>query len=166
MSPIRILIGVLVGVVFFAGALVALWHFNFPTTWVPVALILFVGLGGGLITDLQRRARLQRYWQRACTGVRWHRRFPEAPKSEIREFLNLFVDAFAFSRKRRCCFSPDDRILEVSRTVYPSNDYGADSMELECLCKTVERRYGVDLAASWRDDTTLGEIYEQTHRVG
>ena len=55
--------------------------------------------------------------------------------------------------------------MEIYRTVYPTNDHGADSMELEYLCETVETRYGVDLAASWREDITLGEIYEQTHRV-
>ena len=165
MSPIRIFIGLLIAAIFFAGELVAFWHFNFSTTWIPVALFLFVALGGGLIIDLQRRKRLRRYWQRACTGFRWHRRFPEAPKSGIREFLDLFVDAFVFYRKRRCCFSPDDRIMEVYRTVYPSNDHGADSMELEFLCKMVERRYGVDLSASWREDITLGEIYEQAHRM-
>ena len=166
MSPTRILVGLLVAGLFLAGELVAFWHFNLSARWIPLALILFMGLGGGLIIDLQRRERLRRYWQRACTGFRWRRRFPDAPKSELREFLDLFVDAFAFSRKRRCCFSPDDRIMEVYRTVYPSNDHGADSMELEFLCKMVEKRYGVDLAISWREDITLGEIYEQTHRVG
>jgi len=165
MSPIRIFIGLLSAAIFFAVELVAFWHFNLPTTWIPVALFLFVALGGGLIMELQRRERLQRYWQRACTSFRWHRRFPKAPISEIREFLDLFVDAFAFGRKRRCSFSPDDRIMEIYRTVYPTNDHGADSMELEYLCEKVETRYGVDLAASWREDITLGEIYEQTHRV-
>ena len=165
MSPIRILIALLVAAIFLAGELAAFWYFNLPATWIPIALFLFVALGGGFIIDYQRRERLRQYWQRACTGFRWHRRFPSAPKSEIREFLDLFVDAFAFSRTRRCCFSPYDRVMEVYRTVYPSNDYGADSMELEFLCKMVEKRYGVDLASSWREDVTLGEIYERTHKM-
>ena len=163
MSPIRIFFGLLVAARLFAVELVAFWQFNFSATGIPVALFLFVALGGGLIMEFQRRERLQRYWQRVCTSFRWHRQFSKAPISEIREFLDLFVDAFAFGRKRRCSFSPDDRIMEIYRTIYPTNDRGADSMELEFLCKMVEKRYGVDLAASWRQDITLGEIYEQIH---
>src|SRR5262245_54522345 len=156
MSPVRITIGLLVTAIFFAVELLAFWRFNFSATWIPVALFLFVALGGGLIIDLQRRERLHRYWRRACTAFRWHRRFPDAPNSEIRDFLDLFVDAFAFSPKRRCCFSPDDRIMEVYRTIYPSNGFGADSMELEFLCKMIEKRYRFDLATSWHEKITLG----------
>ncbi len=53
--------------------------------------------------------------------------------------------------------------MEIYRTIYPTNDHGVDSVELEFLCKMVEKRYGLDLASSWREDITLGEIYEQTH---
>ena len=164
MSPIRIVIGLLVAGIFLAGELFAFWYFNLPAKWIPIPLFLFVALGGGLLIEVQRQERLRRYWQRACTGIRWRRRYPHAPKSEIREFLDLFADAFAFRRKRRCYFLPDDRIMEIYRTVYPPGS-AADCMELEFLCKMVKKRYGIDLAASWREDITLGEIYERTHRV-
>src|SRR5215472_14991934 len=97
-------------------------------------------------------------------GIRWRCRFPDAPKSEIKEFLDLFVDAFAFRRKRGCRFSPDDRVMEVYRALYPPGSE-VDSLELETLCKKLRKRYGIDFATSWRQDITLGEIYERTHQV-
>jgi propanediol dehydratase small subunit len=164
MSPVRIIIGLLVAGVFLAGELVAFWYFGFPEKWVPVALMFFVAGVGGLLMSMQTRAAMQPYWERACMGIRWRRRFPGAPKTEIREFLDLFVDAFAFRRKRRCSFSPEDRVMEVYRALYPPGSE-MDSMELETLCKMLEKRYGVDFFASWREDITLREIYERTHRV-
>ena len=88
--------------------------------------------------SIQTRADLRPYWERACMGIRWRRRFPEAPKTEIREFLDLFVDAFAFRRKRRCRFSPDDKVMEVYRALYPPGGE-MDCMELETLCKMLEK---------------------------
>jgi hypothetical protein len=115
--------------------------------------------------ELKRRRLLQeRYWDRVCTGKDWKRRFPTASKTEIREFLVLFVDAFAFPRKRRLCFSPDDRVIDIYRTIYPSNG-GADALEMETLVDMIEERYGVEVAKFGRDGITLGEIYEHTHRV-
>jgi propanediol dehydratase small subunit len=150
--------------IFLTGELVAFWYFNLSETWIPITLLLFVALGGGLIVEFHRQKRLSQYWRRACTGFRWRRQFPDAPKCEIREFLDLFVDAFGFKPKRRCCFAPDDRVMEIYRTVYPPGD-DVDNMELEFLYKKVKKRYGIDLAALWREDVTLGEIYKQTHRT-
>ncbi len=96
-------------------------------------------------------------------GIRWRRRFPDVPKSELREFLTIFVDAFCFDHKRRTCFSPDDRVMEVYRADYPPGSL-ADSMELETLGLRLEKRYGIDFTAVWREDITLGELYEHTKR--
>ena len=165
MSPIRIIIGLLVASLFLTGELLAFWFFDLPAKWIPVALILFVaGIGGGIMS-FQAHAAIRPYWERACMGIRWRRRFPAAPKADIREFLNLFVDAFAFRQKRRCRFSPDDKVMDVYRALYPSGS-AADSLELETLCRLLEKRYGIDFATSWRPDITLGEIYEQTHQAG
>ena len=110
-----------------------------------------------------RRRALRQYWDRACMGIRWRRRFPDVPKSELREFLTIFVDAFCFDHKRRTCFSPDDRVMEVYRADYPPGSL-ADSMELETLGLRLEKRYGIDFTAVWREDITLGELYEHTKR--
>ena len=163
MSRIRIAVSILVAAMFLGSEFVAFWYFNLPSKWIPILLFLFIALSCGLIIERERHKRLSLYWQRTCTGFRWRRRFPSAHKADIREFLVLFVDAFAFRRKRRCCFSPDDRVMEIYRAIYPPGS-AVDSMELECLCDTIKKRYGPDFAVSWREDITLGEIYEQTHR--
>lgn len=117
-----------------------------------IAFILIVPVG------IFRRRALQRYWDRHCMGLRWRRRFPDAAKSELREFLTIFVDAFCFDHKRRTCFSPDDRVMDVYRADYPPGSF-SDSMELETLGLSLEKRYGIDFNAVWHDDITLGELY-------
>ena len=97
-------------------------------------------------------------------GVRWRRRFPAATKTELREFLTMFIDAFRFDHKRRTRFSPDDRVMDVYRADYPYPWIMADSMELETLGLSLEERYGIDFDAVWREDITLGELYEYTRR--
>ena len=130
-------------------------HFNALLTIAVLAVLI------SLPAWLARRRALRQYWDRACMGIRWRRRFPNAPKSEIREFLTIFVDAFYFDRKRRTCFSPDDRVLEVYQAGYPPRSL-ADDMELVRLGLSLEKRYGIDLTAVWREDITLGELFEHT----
>jgi hypothetical protein len=110
-----------------------------------------------------RRRALQQFWDRHCMGIRWRRRFPDAPRSELREFLTVVVEAFGFNNKRRTCFSPDDRVMEVYRAAYPRGNL-ADDMELERLGLELEERYGIDFTAVWREDITLGELYEHTKK--
>ena len=114
-----------------------------------------------LPTWIRSRRALRLYWDRGCMGIRWRRRFPNSPKSEMREFLTIFVEAFGFSHKRRTCFSPDDRVLDVYRADYPPGSL-ADNLELETLGLRLGKRYGIDFAAVWREDLTLGELYERT----
>jgi len=164
MSPIRILVGLLIAGLILAGEFVAYWHFGFDAEWIPIVLFVIVAVAGGVLMEIQTRKALRPYWERACAGVRWRRRFPDAPKREIREFLDLFIDAFGFRQQRRCCFRPEDRVMDVYHAVYPPGS-AVDGMELESFCKSLRKRYGIDFAPSWREDITLGEIYEQTHNV-
>ena len=80
------------------------------------------------------------------------------PKTEIRSFLALFVDSFAFNQKRRLCFSPDDKVMDVYRALYPDR-FMADALELETLELQLREKYGKDAASFWREDITLGEIF-------
>lgn len=96
-------------------------------------------------------------------GVRWRRRFQDAPKTELREFLTNFCGLISFDHARRTCFSPDDRVMEVYRAEYPPGSF-TDDMELKKLGLSLEERYGIDFTAVWRDDITLGELYEHTRR--
>ncbi len=128
-------------------------------TYILIAVAVFAF---GAVVE---RARLRKFWSRACTGRLWKRRFPQASKTEIREFLDLFIDSFAFSQSRRLCFSPDDQVMDVYRALYPYPKFMADSLELETFSLMAEEHYGVDLVPTWRQDITLGEIYEQAHRL-
>lgn len=123
--------------------------------------IAIIALLISLPTWVRRRRALGLYWDRACMGIRWRRRFPDSPKVEIREFLTMFVEAFGFGNKRRTRFSPDDRVMDVYRADYPPGIL-ADSMELETLGLNLEKRYGIDFEAVWHEDITLGELYERT----
>jgi hypothetical protein len=114
------------------------------------------------LSFIRERKRMRRFLDRACAGFRWRRRFPLASKSEIREFLDIFVEAFGFRRRWRLYFAPDDRVMDVYRTLYPVHGT-PDGMELESLVRDLQKRYGVDMVGSWREDITLGEIYERTH---
>jgi hypothetical protein len=116
------------------------------------------------LASIRRRRALRRYSNRGCMGIRWRRRFPDSPKTEIREFLTLFVEAFDFSPKWRTRLSPDDRVMDIYRADNPPECL-ADGMELETLCLELEERYGFDCTAVWREDITLGELYEHTRRV-
>ena len=106
--------------------------------------------------------RLQVYWSRPCTGRRWMRQFPNATKLQIRDFLAAFADAFCFERKQRLCFSPDDRVLDIYQTVYPVGSGLPDHMELETFVLSARQIYGKDIALSWRNSVTLGDLFNFT----
>jgi hypothetical protein len=103
---------------------------------------------------------MYKYWSRPCMGARWKRRFPNAHKTDIRKFLTLFVSAFAFMKRRRLKFEPDDRIMDIYHTLYPKNWPMGDQMECETFAENVKSEYGVDLVQVWRKDMTLGEVFE------
>ena len=86
-------------------------------------------------------------------------------EEEIREFLNQFVDGFAYSRKKRLKFSPDDRVLDVYHAENPEEIF-ADALELETFARNLQGRYGVDLAKLQRPDITLGDVFELSRRQG
>jgi propanediol dehydratase small subunit len=104
---------------------------------------------------------IKTYWERSCTGRAWKRAFPRASKGEIRIFLYLFVDAFAFPRTRALQFAPTDRVLSVYRALYPIKGW-PDALELETFALRVEKTYGVDLRSIWREDLTMGEIFKNS----
>lgn len=68
----------------------------------------------------------------SCTGFVWRKRFPQTSKVEIREFLDIFIEAFGFAERRRLCFTPDDRVMDINRTLQPPGTL-TDNMELESL---------------------------------
>jgi propanediol dehydratase small subunit len=126
-------------------------------------IVILIGVGVSVLIniplELKSRRLLQRFWSRSCTGWLWKRRFPDASKDSIRDFLELFVDAFALSSDKRLKFAPDDKIMDIYKSLYPSSWWG-DALEYECLCIDLERRYGLDLTENVMDENiTLGQLF-------
>ena len=113
--------------------------------------------------ELARRRRLRVFWDRRCVGIQWRTRFPSASKDEIRRFLDAFVEAFGFPPARRLCFSPDDRVIDVYRTVYPSA-LTPDALEMETFATILEERFHIDVARLPDRPYTLGELFALAHR--
>jgi propanediol dehydratase small subunit len=101
---------------------------------------------------------IQEYWRRSCMGRAWKRTFPEASKDDIRRFLYVFVDAFAFPKRRALQFAPTDRVLAIYNGIYPLEGW-PDALELETFALRLEGRYALDLRKIWREELTLGEIF-------
>jgi hypothetical protein len=161
MSLWNIMVGLVFGLGLLAGSLAAWWRFSIQPLWVLFAISLLAALPISLTRIRQRREFLQSFWDRTCTGIQWKRRFPDSSASQIREFLDIFVAAFAFPKRRRLSFSPDDEVLQIYRGLYPEK-FMADMMELEFLVRDMKTSYGVDVSAFCREDITLGELYEHT----
>jgi hypothetical protein len=125
-------------------------------------LLLVVGASAVVITAVSvlYPRTIGVYWTRSCMGRAWKRTFPQASKDEIRQFIHVFVDAFAFPRARALQFAPADRVLAVYRSLYPVQG-SPDALELETLALRLERRYAVNLCKLWRDDLTLGEPFSR-----
>jgi propanediol dehydratase small subunit len=130
-------------------------HWSSIIFWIVAACIV-------VACEIARRRRLAPILTRSCAGREWRRSFPDASKTDIREFLKLFVDGFALRRKHYLAFRPTDRIVDVYRAINPPKWTAADSMELEIFAQLLDRRYGLALESMWRDDLTLGEVFGRT----
>lgn len=91
-----------------------------PVNVQLIVLFLVIAVTGAfLYLELRRRnasrRALTQFWSRPCTGKSWLRAFPTASAHDIRRFLHLFVDAFAFPRRRALKFSPGDQLMRVYR---------------------------------------------------
>lgn len=104
------------------------------------------------------------YFNRTCQGKGWRNAFPMSSKQDIREFLSVFVDAFAFSQTERLKLNPDDQVLQIYRTIYPSK-WTPDALEVETLAKGIEAKYGFSLESIWHEQLTLGELFRVTQRT-
>jgi hypothetical protein len=128
-----------------------------------IIVIVFFAVLIFVLADINTRRAMRRFVVRGCAGFRWRRRFPKASKQEIREFLDVFIEAFGFKQSWRLSFAPDDRVMDVYHTLYGGKPL-ADGMELETLVGDLQKRYRVDILGSWREDITLGDLFTQTRR--
>ena len=126
--------------------------------------ITFFGAIIFVLFYIKEREQMHTYLARGCMGFRWRRQFPQASNPEIREFLNIFIEAFGFKQSWRLYFAPNDRVMDVYRILNPIKNY-PDNMELETLVMDLQKRYQVDIAGSWREDITLAELFAQTRHL-
>lgn len=104
------------------------------------------------------------YNERSCQGSAWRRTFPEVPKQDVRDFLDVFVGAFAFRPSSRLNFAPDDSLLAIYKAVYPST-WAPDALEIETLGCAMARRFGIQVADVWHDALSSGELFAATRRA-
>lgn len=96
------------------------------------------------------------YRSRDCMGEKWKNEFPGIPADEIRNFLLLFAEAFAFKPKEKLKFEPQDKIIDIYNAIYPLK--GADALELETLADYIEEKYCISFSELWNEKLTLGEL--------
>ncbi|MET0982632.1 MAG: hypothetical protein ABWY02_11060 [Telluria sp.] len=95
---------------------------------------------------------------RSSQGRLWRRAFPRASKRQIREFLAMFAEAFAFRDTEKLKFRPDDQLLGIYKTLHPSK-WMADAAEIRKLASELRARYGVALEEVWDEHITLGALF-------
>ncbi len=101
---------------------------------------------------------------RPCQGRAWRSTFPGASRREIRDFLSVFVSAFAFRESEQLHFRPDDEVLGIYRAVNPTR-WLPDAREIETLAKELRDKYGLMLDEIWRDDLTLGGLFQRVQQA-
>jgi propanediol dehydratase small subunit len=99
---------------------------------------------------------------RTCQGRLWRRTFPAASKKQIRDFLSLFADAFAFRDTEGLKFRPDDQLLGIYRSLRKST-WVNDTLAFETFAKELRERYGVALDEIWNERMTLGALFAHVH---
>jgi propanediol dehydratase small subunit len=99
------------------------------------------------------------YRGRGCMGRDWRRSFPDAAKQDIRRFLTVFTEAFAFRESNRLRFRPQDRLMDVYRALYPHR-WMPDQLEHVQLVQGLEDEFKREFPEELlREDATLGMIF-------
>ena len=110
-------------------------------------------------------------WQRPTSlryrpyqGRAWRSTFPGASRREIRDFLSVFVSAFAFRESEQLHFRPDDEVLGIYRAVNPTR-WLPDAQEIETLAKELRDKYGLMLDEIWDEGLTLGRLFQRVQQA-
>ncbi|MCG7979774.1 MAG: hypothetical protein N0E58_16780 [Candidatus Thiodiazotropha endolucinida] len=103
------------------------------------------------------------YRNRSCMGKEWKTDFPQISKNKIRLYLECFIDGMAFENSEKLKFRPDDKIIDVYRSIYGGVTPYGDAMELETFSMNIEQYFNVSqqfLMDTWRENMTLGELFK------
>lgn len=98
------------------------------------------------------------YRSRPCQGFAWKQHFPGSPDDEIRSFLRLFAQAFAYRDVQMLQVSPDDRLIDVYRAHHPKIG-GVDGLELETFAAETEKKYKINCSVIWSEALTFGALF-------
>lgn len=101
---------------------------------------------------------------RPCQSRAWRSTFPAASRKDIREFLSVFVSAFAFRESEQLHFRPDDEVLGIYRAEHPTR-WLPEAQELEALAKALRERYGLMLDDIWHEGMTLGGLFQRVQQA-
>ena len=77
---------------------------------IGVILVIFYWFGDTLP---------KKYRNLNCMGKNWKAEFPKSTKEDIRGFLLMFTDSFAFSSVDKLKFKPNDKLFDIYRELYP-----------------------------------------------
>ncbi len=103
------------------------------------------------------------YKTRDCTGSDWKKRFPGISNHDIRLFLTCLVDGMLFKESEKLKFKPEDKVIDIYRSIYGGKTPFSDGMECEIFVDDVAQQFKVDqdsLYSFCQEGTTLGEIFE------
>lgn len=126
-----------------------------------IAIFVFSGASIALLALWQKRIggyMPEVYRNRPCQGFAWKRVFPSSPHDEIRTFLRLFAQAFAYRDAQMLQVSPADRVIDVYRAEHPQTG-GIDGLEMETLAANIEKTYKIDFNAVWSEALTFGALF-------
>ena len=99
----------------------------------------------------------KKYRRRNCQGFAWRPKFPSASKQEIRRFLALVTENFAFEPSEGLRFNPEDTFSDIYRSLYPFPG-SPDCLEVEGLGADIEREYNILLVDQW-PRFSLGDLF-------
>lgn len=120
-----------------------------------VAILILLALAWSVLSSGQIA---NPFRTRPSQGRLWRRAFPLASKRQIREFLAVCAEAFAFRDTEKLKFRPDDQLLGIYRTLHPSK-WLSDAAEIQKLARELRARYGVALEEVWDEHMTLGALF-------
>ncbi|RJG21941.1 hypothetical protein D3872_06070 [Massilia cavernae] len=113
-----------------------------------------------IIWEMKFRNPTPTYRSRSFQGKGWRHAFPDASKSDVREFLTAFVSSFAFRETEQLDLSPTDTLTAAYRKLRPSRTW-PDAAETEALARDMRRQIGVELDTNWTHGMTLGTVFGQ-----
>ncbi|MBI3479608.1 MAG: hypothetical protein HY016_04510 [Nitrosomonadales bacterium] len=123
-------------------------------SWVFALVFVAILIISGLLDSGVPKA----YRARSCAGKKWRYGYPHASKQSIRQFLAMFASAFAIKAKHALQFEPEDELMSIYRSRYPSQ-LTPDALEFETLAMDLEKEHGLLLSNIWHEHLTLGELF-------